>query len=90
MAVCLSVYFLVSNCSKGDTLTSLDSCVSPAERTQATKQLAHPMLSTLARSKAVDALAGMLAENEHLAYVATRAGEHKCRGKKADCCLGAS
>jgi hypothetical protein len=37
----LSIYFLVSNYSKGDTLTSLDSCVSPVETTQATKQLEH-------------------------------------------------
>jgi hypothetical protein len=51
---------------------------------------AHPILSTLARSKAVNTSAGMLAENEHLAYVVTRAGEHKCRGKKANYYLGAS
>jgi hypothetical protein len=51
--------------------------------------LAHPMLSALARSKAVDALAGMLAEKEHLAHVVTHAGEHKHRGKKANCDVGA-
>jgi hypothetical protein len=49
------------------------------------------MFSTLARSKAVNTSADMLAENEHLAYVVTRAGEHKCtRGKKAYYYLGAS
>jgi hypothetical protein len=35
------------------------------------------ILSTLARSTAVNTLTGMLAENEHLSYVVSRAGEHK-------------
>jgi hypothetical protein len=41
---------------------------------------AHPILNTLARSTAVNTLIGMLAENEHLAYVVNRAGDHKCGG----------
>jgi hypothetical protein len=43
---------------------------------------AHPILSTLARLTAVNMLTDMLAENEHLAYVVTRAEEHKCRGRR--------
>jgi hypothetical protein len=43
---------------------------------------AHPILSTLARSTAVNMLTGMLAKNEHLADVDARAGEHKCRGRR--------
>jgi hypothetical protein len=52
--------------------------------------LAHPILGTLARSTAVNTSTGMLAENDHLAYVVTRAREYKCRGKKAKYYLGAN
>jgi hypothetical protein len=38
LSIYLSIY-LASNCSKGDTLTSFDSSVSPVETAQATKQL---------------------------------------------------
>jgi hypothetical protein len=36
-----------------------------------TKHQAHPTLGTVARSIAVTTLTGMLAENEHFAYVVT-------------------